>query len=71
MRAGAISAENGTRIDVGMKGRVAKNKVDEGHNIKKNQHEKLPLEQRVKQYFEFYFSNKRMVPNASDPLHNR
>ncbi|KAG9147127.1 hypothetical protein Leryth_005369, partial [Lithospermum erythrorhizon] len=32
---------------------------------------KLPLKQRVKQYFDLYESNKRRIPNASDPLHNR
>ncbi|OMO78847.1 hypothetical protein CCACVL1_14077 [Corchorus capsularis] len=40
---------------------------------KKNQtvNQKPQPQQRLRHSFDFFFSSKRRVPNASDPLHNR
>lgn len=39
--------------------------------VQQRQQEKRAQQQRLRHSFDAFFSDKRKVPNASDPLHNR
>ncbi|CAL8996285.1 unnamed protein product [Prunus brigantina] len=47
------------------------NNVEQKQQEHEDDMNKQPQQQRLRHSFEAFFSSKRKVPNASDPLHNR